>query len=309
MIVQEQIREQTIQENSQKPLILRGLSPSPEETWDRLHRFLNLSDEEVEAMEETAEILFRQGPQLAIEAYDYLLHFEETAAILGWEMGADPEHLEERRRFFVMWLARTIGLDFGHDFARYLFWAGKKHAGHGPRQVHVDPMYVTGSTSLYHSAFAEFIADEIEDATVVARALAGWNKYLSLQLQLMLDGYHAAQAIEEGDYPIEVAMFGRLRPLLGVEEISIRVQNLAPADDLLRKFFNYYPEARSEVLDKEWDTRSPEGDATWLAEYEYVYRPRRGWNVMLNGKNLRFHGGLDARLEEGNRIAIFPPGR
>lgn len=290
-------------------LSLHGLTPAPEETWDRLLRFLNLSDDELTAMQQTADILLRRAPQLVVDTYDYLLHFEETAAILGWELGADPEHLEERRRFFTLWLARTIGLDMGHDFAQYLFWAGKKHAGHGPRQTHVDPMYVLGSTSLVHAAFADFIAAEIADAPVVARALAGWNKYLSLQLQLMVDGYHAARAIEEGDYPIEVAVFGRLRSLLDVEKLSIWVPNLAPAGDLLRKFFNYYPEARSEMLEREWGTGSPNGDATWLAELKHVYTPRRGWNVMLNGKDLRFHGGLDAPLKEGDHISIFPPGR
>ncbi len=303
------VQEQEIQAKTGQSLALRGLSPTPADTWDRLLRFLNLRDDEVTAMQQTADILFRRGPQLVVDTYDYLLHVEETAAILGWEMGADSEHLEERRRFFTTWLARTIGLDMGHDFAEYLFWAGKKHAGHGPRQTHVDPMYILGSISLVHGAFAGFIAEEVEDATVVARALAGWNKYLSLQLQLMQDGYVAARAIEEGDYPIEVAVFGRLRPLLDVEKLAIWVPNLAPAGLLLRKFFNYYPEARAEVLETEWAARSPNGDATWLADYEYVYMPRRGWNVMLNGKNLRFYGGLDAPLEEGDHVAIFPPGR
>ncbi|MBS1251886.1 MAG: hypothetical protein MAG451_00920 [Anaerolineales bacterium] len=300
---------QEIEREREQPMTLGRLAPAPLETWDRLQRFLAISDEEIAAMQATVDVLFRRGPQLVADTYDYLLHFEETAAILGWESGADPEHLEERRRFFTIWLARTIGMDMGHDFAQYLFWAGKKHAGHGPRQTHVDTMYVTGAISLVQSAFADFIAAEIDDAARVALALAGWNKYLTLQLQLMLDGYHAARAIEDGQYPIEVALFGRLRPLLEVQRISIWVQNMAPAGELLRKFFNYFPEARAEALEREWDTRSPNGDATWLAELEHVYRPRRGWRVLLNGKNLRFHGGLEAPLDEGDQVSIFPPGR
>ncbi|MEZ4611776.1 MAG: hypothetical protein R2838_16305 [Caldilineaceae bacterium] len=50
-------------------------------------------------------------------AYDYLLHQPETAAILGWEKGADPAHLAERRRFFTIWLARLLGMDFSDDLA------------------------------------------------------------------------------------------------------------------------------------------------------------------------------------------------
>lgn len=31
--------------------------------------------------------------------------------------GADPTHLAERRRFFTVWLARLLGMDFSNDLA------------------------------------------------------------------------------------------------------------------------------------------------------------------------------------------------
>ena len=76
-----------------------------------------------------------------VETYDYLLRHHETAVVLGWERGADQQHLSERRRFFSVWLARVIGLDLSDDLARYLFRAGQYHAGHGPRQTHVPPVF------------------------------------------------------------------------------------------------------------------------------------------------------------------------
>lgn len=290
-------------------LELRGLAPSPEEEWDVLRRFLMLGDEDLEAMVATVEILFRRGPELVVGNYDYLERFPETAAILGWERGADPDHLEERRRFMTIWVARTLSLDLGHDFARYLFWAGKKHAGHGPRRVHVDPLYVTGAVSLVQASFADYLSAEMRDAAALARALIGWNKYLTLQLHMMLSGYRAAVALGDGSQPVRVALFGRLRPLLGVNGLTVRASQGAGVAEVLRKFFDYFPEAREEALVWDWAAPDGNGGATWLSELERVYRPRRYWNVLLNGKDLRFYGGFSAPVAEGDEIALFPPGR
>jgi hypothetical protein len=65
------------------------------------------------------------------DTYAYLARVPETAAILGWEDHIDPVFLKERRRFFTIWLARTLGLDTSDEFACYLFRAGTFHAGHG----------------------------------------------------------------------------------------------------------------------------------------------------------------------------------
>ena len=61
--------------------------------------------------ERDVEPLFRRGHELVVGNYDYLLAHHETAVILGWDSGADQEHLAERRRFFTVWLVLTLGLD------------------------------------------------------------------------------------------------------------------------------------------------------------------------------------------------------
>jgi hypothetical protein len=86
---------------------LAGLTPTPEEDWQRLQEFLNLGRADIQAMLETVEPLFKRGQELVVDNYDYLLHHHETAAILGWERGVDPEHLAERRRFFTVWLGSS----------------------------------------------------------------------------------------------------------------------------------------------------------------------------------------------------------
>ena len=143
------------------PWELRHLHPTPAEEWDRLRGFLALGPADIQAMLTTVEPLFRRGHELVVDNYAYLQQNPETAAILGWESGADPQHLAERRRFFTVWLARTLGMDFSHDFAGYLFRAGQIHAGHGPR-------HINRAACLYHRR------DQPDERRICTRA-AGRN--------------------------------------------------------------------------------------------------------------------------------------
>lgn len=291
-------------------MALAHLDPTPEEEWRRLRSFLDLNREDLAAMAETVEILMRHGTEFVIGAYDYLLRFRETAEILGWEQGADPEHLAERRRFFTIWLARVIGMDLSDDLARYLFRAGKYHAGHGPRRIHVPEVYIAGAISLAQASFARYIADGVRDAKAVARALSGWHKLLTMHQHLMSAGYHAARALEAGDFTVPVSLYGRLRALVGVDEVLVRLNGGARAEHALRKFFNYFPETRGEVFDEGWvdDYRLDDRGTPWI-RVEHVYRPRRDWNIRLNGRNLEYVGGLQVPVKPGDRLSVFPPGR
>jgi molybdopterin converting factor small subunit len=261
-------------------------------------------------MAQTAEILMRHGPKFVAGAYDYLLHFPETAAILRWEQGADPAHLAERRRFFTIWLARVIGLDLSDDLARYLFMAGKYHAAHGPRRIHVPEIYVTGAISLAQANFASYLAAELTDAGLVARALTGWNKLLAMHNHLMSAGYRAARALDEGAAGVTVTLFGRMRELAGRDSVLVHVSENGRASQILRKFFDYYPEARGEIFDAVWEDgyRLDTAGTPWLFTRR-VYRARRDWNIRLNGRNVEYVGGLAAPVSAGDELSIFPPGR
>lgn len=289
---------------------LNALMPTPEEEWDRLQDFLNITPSDITAMLATVEPLFRRGHELVVGTYDYLLSHHETAVILGWDNGADVAHLAERRRFFTVWLARTLGLDRSHDFARYLFRAGQIHAAHGPRQIHVPERYVTGSISLVHATFARFLAEEMPGDPHVPTALAGWHKLLSLHLHLMLQGYQAARAWDNGEFPVEVLLFGKMRTLTRHQKQTIRLQAGENMAHLLRKFFNYYPQTRMEIFDVVWEEgeRVDEMGTSWLTVAK-EYRLKHGWRVLLNGRHLAYVGGLAQAVSPGDTISIFPPGR
>jgi molybdopterin converting factor small subunit len=291
-------------------IVLTALEATPEEQWQHLRSFLDLAQADLDAMAQTVEVLLRRGPEFVTGAYDYLLRFKETAEVLGWERGADPAHLSERRRFFTIWYARTIGMDLSDDLARYLFRAGKHHAAHGPRRIHTPEIYVTGAISLAQASFAGYLADEITDAALVARALTGWNKLLTMHLHLMSAGYRAARAVGEGDFEVSVAFYGRLRDLAGRDAMVMHLAEGSRTRQLLNKFFNYLPEARGEALVGSWDDsyRVDDSGTPWLTTHK-VYRPRRDWNLRLNGRNLEYSGGLEQPVSPGDELSIFPPGR
>jgi molybdopterin converting factor small subunit len=291
---------------------LTGLQPSPAEAWQRMQSFLKLGSDDFRAMVVSIEPLLKRAHELVVATYDHLLQDEETAVILGWESGADPAHLAERRRFFSVWVARLIGMDLSDEFAAYLFRAGQMHAAHGPRQVHVPPIYVTGSVSLVQAAFARFLEEEMPGDPVVPAALAGWNKLLSMHLHMMLTGYESAMAFETGDFPVHVRLFGEVRARARRDEVRICVNHGAPVGTLLRKFFDYYPHLRELVFETHWDDipHYDEGGTAWsVPRRSYVVRTHPAWRVLLNGRNLAHIGGPVAELSPEDEIRMYSPGR
>ena len=291
----------------QPVLELANLAPEPYDEWQRLLRFVGWGTADVRAASRSIEALFRRGPELVVETYDYLRHVPETAAILGWEQDIDEAHLEERRRFFTVWLARTLGLDTSAEFAEVLFRAGKYHAGHGPRAIHTPPAYVAGSMGLVQAAFARYLAEAELAGEVLAPALAAWSKYLAAQTNQMLFGYQVARDLSRGGASVQVSLFGRLRGLAGRDRLAVSAASGAPVADVLVRVFNYYPQIRREALDRVW--RSDEPTTSLWVNVQPVYTPRDGWRVLLNGRDLAYDGGFASPVNTGDEVALFPPGR
>jgi molybdopterin converting factor small subunit len=288
-------------------LVVTGLQPAPQELWETMRRFSGPTLSDIAAMHQTVDVLFQRGYELVVATYDYLRRTPETAAILGWEQGIDEEHLAERRRFFTLWLARTISIDLGTDFAKYLFQAGQIHAGHGLRHIHTPPMWVTGSMGLVLATFARFIQEGQCDAAVVGPALAGWNKYLMIQLNQMLAGYQTARLLEEGELEVPVKAYGRVRQEWGRESIIIHFRAGDHVADILKKLVNYAPILREMLFAQEW--RSDEDDQNLWMRVEPVYSLRGNWRILINGRDLRYYGGFERALEDGDTLDLFPPGR
>jgi molybdopterin converting factor small subunit len=299
-----------LDKDTQETWILAGLKPTPEEEWARLRHFLGLSAADQEAMLQTVEVLFRRGHELVVSNYEYLLQNHETAAILGWEKGPDPQHLAERRRFFTVWLARTLGMDLGLDFARYLYRAGQIHAAHGPRQVHVPDVFVTGAISLVQATFARYLHEEMPGADVIPAALTGWNKVLSMHLHMMLLGYQSALELDRGEFAVPVSFFGKLRALAATPRVVAHASRHQTVEETLRKLFNYFPQLREAVFEPVWQEgeRLDASGTPWLT-VSPAYRVRPGWRLLVNGRDVAYSGGLDLEMSPGDEIQFFPPGR
>lgn len=288
-------------------LSVSGVLPAPADLWQTMLRFSGPTERERAAMRQTVDVLLQRGYELVVNTYEHLQRTPETAEVLGWQDGADTAHLAERRRFFTIWLARTISLDLGTDFGTYLFRAGQVHGGHGPRRIETPAMWVTGSVGLVLGAFAEFIQSAHRDVDVVAPALSGWNKYLLAQLNQMHRGYETACDLDRGGYPIEVRAFAMVRHHWGQPGLTARWSPGDQVVDVLRKVLNYAPRLRDIMFDIGWTSEDSDRDL-WL-RVKPVYRLRPGWRVQLNGKNLTFHGGFQQALHAGDTLDLFSPGR
>jgi hypothetical protein len=204
----------------------------------------------------------------------------------------------------------VIGLDLSDDLARYLFRAGKFHAAHGPRRIHVPPVYVTGSISLVHATFARFLSEEMPGEPSVPAALAGWNKLLAAHLHLMQMGYSAAQALDEGDYPVHVALFGKMRTITGLQELNLHLTHGAQVRHALHKLFNYLPDAQAEVFDVEWQgSEVVDHTGTPWFRPEKVLAIKPMWRVLLDGKDISYLDGAATPVRAGAELHVFPPGR
>ncbi len=287
-------------------LTLPDLPPTPADLWDSMMRFSGPADTELKAMRKTVDVLLQHAYEMVVATYEYLQRVPETAAILGWDHGVDEAHLAERRRFFAIWLARTLSIDLGTDFAGYLFHAGQMHAGHGPRHIHTPARWITGSMGLVLGAFAGYIQQAHSDAATVAPALAGWNKYLMIQLNQMQAGYETGCALDDGDLPLLIKAYGRVRQQWGRESIVAHYRQGACVGDVLRKLVNYAPLLRDMLFEQTW--QAPDEQALWMA-VKPVYVLRDNWRILLNGQDLRYYGGFTRTLKSGDTLDLFPPGR
>lgn len=295
-------------EEAGAPLLsVSGVRQTPQEVWASMLRFSGPNKAEQEAMRQTVDVLFQRGYELVVNTYDHLQRFPETAEVLGWQEGADESHLAERRRFFTIWLARTLSMDFGAGFGDYLFYAGKVHAAHGPRRILTPSIWVTGSIGLVLGAFSDFILSAHSDARLVAQALTGWNKYLLVQLNQMQMGYELGMELDQGAHAIELRAYAMVRHLWGRDHLTTHFDEGASVADVLRKALNYAPELRSIMFDESWE--SHESDVDLWVRVRRSYTLKSGWRVQLNGRNLTFHGGFDQPLKPGDEITLFSPGR
>jgi molybdopterin converting factor small subunit len=83
-----------------------------------------------------------------------------------------------------------------------------------------------------------------------------------------------------------------------------------PGEDVarvLKRLVEYAPALCEMLFEKNWQSEMNEQDL-WM-RVEPVYVLRGNWRVLLNGQDLRYYGGFERGLKEGDTLDLFPPGR
>ncbi len=240
------------------------------------------------------EPLLRHAADWVAAAYDHLSRYAPTAKALGWEGRIPEDELYLRRTFFSGWIGRTIGVDTSDEFARYLFHAGRVHAGYGPGRHFVPPEWVSLSLSLILRMFS---------SVVPAERLGLWSGYLAVQQEIMRLGYDAAVALERGRAAVRVNALGLALPALP-EPLTVRVDG-GTVREALEKTFAFRPELRDIALEPVLDA---EEHAGWMEEV-VRWRFKNNWTVLKNGRDVAYLEGLATRLKNGDSLTFLPPGR
>ncbi|WP_287371898.1 protoglobin domain-containing protein [Oceanithermus sp.] len=271
------------------------LPPPPEAQMREQLAFVGLNETAKRQMYLDGEPLLAHAADWVAAAYDHLSRFAPTAKALGWEGRIPEDELYLRRTFFSGWIGRTIGVDTSDEFARYLFHAGRVHAGYGPDRRFVPPEWVSLSLTLILRMFS---------TVVPAERLGLWTSYLGVQQEVMRAGFEAALELEKGRTAVKVDALGLALPALP-EPLEVRIPQGGTVLDAVLKVLTFRPELRDIALEPVQDT---EEHAGWMEEVtRWRFKPR--WALLKNGRDVAYLEGLATRLKTGDHLTFLPPGR
>ena len=87
---------------------------------------------------------------------------------------------------------------------------------------------------------------------------------------------------------MRVRIFATLRSFVGAKEVEVDVEAGDTVRNMLDKLTAEYPALSKRVLDDEGNLQS-------------------SINVFVNGRNIKFLDGLNSTIQDGDRLALFPP--
>jgi molybdopterin synthase sulfur carrier subunit len=87
---------------------------------------------------------------------------------------------------------------------------------------------------------------------------------------------------------MEVRFYATLRDIVGGRSVEVDLGPGAVVRDLLARLFEQYPALEPRVVDEAGELR-------------------HAVNIFVNGRSVRFLGGLDTELQSQDELTIFPP--
>ena len=155
--------------------------------------FVGLSQNELDIIESTRELVLSKGEEITAEVYDHFLRFQETRRFfLNEEKVVDDDRLERRKHSLLRWLRGSLDFKIDEDYPVRLLATGIVHSHPPSHRAHmgsVPSRFMIGSMSYVQTLLAGIFHSEIEDREEAHRASVAWNKMLMVQLDILQAGY------------------------------------------------------------------------------------------------------------------------
>ena len=156
-----------------------------------LSDFVGFTDEDWQAVRDSAAALGPLLPGFLDALYEHLLSYDDTRTSFVTDAGAiDDDYMAMRKEHLTQWVLRMVGgIDNGpEELATYWVNIARKHtSGDGEANRSIAPRYMVALTSFIQtgllSALFELLPD---DPGEVRRIGLAWNKLLMIQLEMFL---------------------------------------------------------------------------------------------------------------------------
>ena len=155
--------------------------------------FVGLSEEDRQLIKASAPIIMAQARGLSDVVYDHLLQYPQARKFFVTDSDEpDPKRIEANKQTMLSWLRATAAAPLNDGFVRYLAGISQMHMNtpiHRPGLSSVPPRYIIGIISYYQTAIADLLQQHMADTTLALRTSMAWNKWLMLQIELLLASY------------------------------------------------------------------------------------------------------------------------
>ena len=174
-----------------KHIDVTGISKDPSIRLQFLTEFVGFTDDDWQAIRDSAAVLGPVLPGFLDALYEHLLSYDDTRKAFVQAGGdVDADYMAMRKEHLTQWVLRMVaGMDSGPQaLASYLINIGKKHTTtDGDPGRAVAPRYMVALTGFIQSgmtsALFQLLPGEPDKALRMSLA---WNKLLVIQLELFL---------------------------------------------------------------------------------------------------------------------------
>ena len=155
--------------------------------------FIGLTDEDRQLIKASAPIIMRHADRLTSAMYDHFLEYPQARKFFVDDHDEpDVKRIESNKQTMISWLRATTTAASNEGFVRYLVGTSQMHYNtpiHRPPLSPVAPRYILGAVACYQTLIADLMLQHVADAAQALRSSVAWNKWLMIELELLLASY------------------------------------------------------------------------------------------------------------------------